>query len=210
VTLWQQMRPNEVREALERVTAREELRGLYEVKKPTETPDWVRWLERLFEGSDTDVSSVGLGWLPHVVAVLVLLFVAAAGIYFVLHLRRDDVEADPREELRSTRLAERLAAGRAARLAGDLPAALRAFWAALVTGLGQGAELVFRPAWTCREMLARSRAEGPDTQLLTELLPRVERLEFGKEEITLSDVELLERLCEVRLAVVLQLEGRRA
>ncbi len=217
--MWaQQVTSEEVSRALETVTEREELRALYEPES-SYVPGWLRRLGDYFDSKSAqgpsedpfDPSGGGvsgfLDAMPYLVSGVVLVLVAAAVIYFLLRLRRDEGARTKREELRTSRVASQLEAGRAARLAGDLPTALRAFWAALVTGLGRGDELVYRPAWTCREMLSRSRTAGPDTQLLSELLPRIERLEFGRVEITLADVEDLERLCDERLAPVLRLEG---
>jgi uncharacterized protein YpmB len=200
-----------VSEAVESVKTNEELRRLYD---PTENqePAWLRWLKDFFDfGSSSSDSSFDpalprssgiLDALPYIVAGGVILLVVV-GLVFAFtrssRARKRAAETDS-EERRAKLVSEQLELAHAALEAGDLSSALRAYWAALVTGLGRGNELVYRAAWTCREMLTRSRGEGSDVELLARLLPRIERLEFGRVEIRLADVEELRELCAERLS----------
>lgn len=98
-------------------------------------------------------------------------------------------------------IAKQLAAARAAEARGDWHAALRGYWGALVVGLGQTRLLAFRPGWTCREMLERTQVEGSAVAgPVAELLPRVERMEFGGAPVAASDVREVAGLCEAHLA----------
>lgn len=205
-----QVTPEAVTKALKTVRTREELRGLYAPEDSA--PAWWTWLKELFSGSSDSPSdydpSQGLegahGLLemaPYVVAGVVLLLVLVGVAVFVSRSSRKARNKQEESSERRARLVEELLAeGARAQSGGELAAALRAYWAALVTGLGRGAELVYRPAWTCREMLARSPGEGPDVELLARLLPRVEELEFGRAEIVAGDVDELARLCQERLS----------
>lgn len=209
--------PEAVRAAVERVAAREELRSLYDDHQGL-LERFLNWLSGLGD-SPRDASSLGdsatssvMNFLPVLLWILVISLVVIGIVVLVVRTwprsgkdAGDGLDAERRAEL----IAEQLARARAARAAGDLGLALRLFWGALVTGLGRTDELAFRSAWTCREMLRRTRRRGPAVELLDELLPRVERLEFGREVITTADVEQLERLCDERLVRVLAKEQER-
>ena len=199
--------PARVAEAIQSLEAREELRSLYHPDDDG-VPWWLRALWNLFDGGESSgtVSDgpVAAGQLmeamPYLIGGLVLFGVLLVIVVFFLRASKARREGEAEsEERRASLVREQLEQARAARAAGDLGAALRGFWAALVTGLGRGDELVYRPAWTCREMLVRSRSDGPDAELLGGLLPRVERLEFGRAEIRARDVDELAELCAERL-----------
>lgn len=209
-----QVKGERVRDALQRVTERDELRGLYRNAQDDQGFKLWGWVQRLLDYLDVDDPGEPgaifqmLPWLVYGALILVIL---GSCVWLLLKMRKDlgtDKDEESMEKQRLAWIAEQLQLGREAHRAGDLALALRAFWAALVTGLGRGDELVFRPAWTCREMLARSPGDGPDAQLLGRLLERVERLEFGDQHIEASDVEQLASLCDERLEAVLAMEQR--
>lgn len=159
-----------------------------------------------------------LDWLPDWSGTFVgylfwgiLIIAGVALLLWVLSLlgvlgRRGGDGEESAPEARRRHVAEALAAAVAARAAGDLRLALRHYWSALVTGLGRGEALAWRPAWTCREMLARSRPGSTSYALLAERLPRVERLEFGRAPIVEADVDDLARLCDEHLTAALRRE----
>jgi len=203
--------PERVQKAVEAVQSREELRHLY--KPESDQPGWLKWLKDLFSrdssgsessssgGSDSFSGSGILDAMPYIVAgAVVIAVVVGLLVYFKGSTSSKAKREESDKVLRAKLIAEQLEAARAAQAAGDLNAALRAFWAVLVTALGRGNQLVYRRAWTCREMLARTRGEGPDVELLTRLLPRVEELEYGRIEITAADVDELANLCAERVA----------
>lgn len=195
---------DQVREALDRVAAREEFRKLLGKQSEEKSGFW-KWLDDFFSdsGSDSSVAQTvgsGFSWLPAVLAcivvVAILVFVVRA---FMVTTGKADQQEETLEDRRAQFIAEQLRLGAAARQAGQLNLALRAYWSALVTGVGRGDDLVFRTSWTCREMLARSPIEASDVQLVAGLLEHVERLEFGDEVICTGDVDELAALCTERL-----------
>ena len=87
----------------------------------------------------------------------------------------------------------------AARAAGDLRLALRTNLFALVLGLGRTGDLVYRDAWTNRELLARGKPSKAVRALLEPLVRELEPKEFGSGDVLPSDVDRLEALVEEHL-----------
>lgn len=157
-------------------------------------------------GETLDLPAVDVPWgrflawilLGSLVVFLVWFFVVLAQ---TARLRRREAEEEqlvsgiPLEErLRSLR-----AEAAAAKAAGDLRLALRTNLFALVVGLGRRGDLVYRDAWTQRELLARGRPSRAVRELLEPLVRELEPKEFGSGEVLLGDVERLERLVEEHL-----------
>jgi len=182
-----------IEDALE-LASSEELRSLFKEDGPSWLdgldlswlPDW-DWMDGSFAG-----------YLFWSVLVLLLLWGAFLLVRTFYGKSRTPEELQPVEQRRLV-IAEELIAAARYRAEGDLPLALRHYWMALVVGLGRGKAVAYRPAWTCREMLARSKQGTAEYELLHELLPRIERLEFGKVPIAVADVDELAAICDERL-----------
>lgn len=93
------------------------------------------------------------------------------------------------------RVAELLAAARAAEASGDRVRALRLYFFALVVGLGERGELRYRDAWTNRELLERGRPSAGVRARLTPIVADLDRKSFGTEPVGVEDVRRLEGLC---------------
>ncbi|MDF1798233.1 MAG: hypothetical protein P1V81_03585 [Planctomycetota bacterium] len=185
--------PVVLEEALE-LAGSEELRHLYK----SDGPSWLDGLDLSWLPEWDWLDGSIAGYLFWSVLVLLLLW----GVYLLVRTflgrPRKEEQQEPVEQRRLV-IAEELRAAARYRAEGDLALALRHYWMALVVGLGRGKAVAYRPAWTCREMLARSKQGTEEYQLLHELLPRIERLEFGKLPIAASDVDELAAICEARL-----------
>lgn len=146
---------------------------------------------------------LNLGPLVPVLQVLLIGLLVAALVFALFKWRgrrggaRTEAEV-AQEDLRLARerwVLAQLEAARAAEARDDWHAALRAYWGALVVGLGQSRVLAFRPGWTCREMLARTLSEGAPVAPVAALLPRVEAMEFGHAAVGPGVVGEVADLC---------------
>lgn len=189
-----------IQRALDDVLAREEF-----AQSKVRTPSWlekawdnfVEWLERTF---DFDLSGAG----PLVVKAFYVLM-AAAAIYLVVRLvvawvrsRRATPEA-ALESARAARVAELLAAARAARANGDVVLALRLHFWALVIGLSERGDLEYRDAWTNRELVERGHPRPDVERILAALVPGLDAKSFGHAPASDADVEELAQLCREHL-----------
>ncbi len=199
----QDKRPVEAERVAEELTALMESDEFSDLFK--EDPNYeldMSWLPDWDLGADF----VGYFFWGLLILLAALLLVTLLRQLGMLGGKKRTEDQDEPGEHRRRRVAEALEAAVAAREAGDLRLALRHYWSALVTGLGRGKAVAWRPAWTCREMLARSRPGSSAVRLLGELLPEVERLEFGRDPVTAGDVRRLAALCDEHLPAVLRRE----
>ena len=167
--------------------------------------------ERTFEMDSPGFDLVFPAFVQDIVMVLLVVVLIAVVVWAIVwavrgpRARREAVLAEGELEdplvARERWIAAQLEAARDAEARGDWHAALRAYWGALVVGLGQTRLLAFRPGWTCREMLERTQVEGSAVVgPVAELLPRVEQMEFGGAPVSASDVREVADLCTAHLA----------
>ena len=106
------------------------------------------------------------------------------------------------EQQRRRRAAELRAQARECEASGDLTAALRLAFMALLVDLDESGEIEFRRSWTDRELLARglqghSSAAGARARLETLLSPLIDELEplvYGGQPVTPRDLRQLEEV----------------
>ncbi|HEX6882354.1 MAG TPA: hypothetical protein VF530_03175 [Planctomycetota bacterium] len=175
----------EVRAAVEDVLARGELRTQESL------------LARLLEWLDLDLGRAGDG-LTEIVPWILLVVLLAALTALVLrawqtfrapHLAEAQAARAVTQDARG-RARELARAGRAARAAGDLRAALRLELEALFLFLGGRGDLELNPARTQRELLRRSTRAVRER--LQPLVRAFEPKEFGRAPVEPADLERLE------------------
>jgi hypothetical protein len=187
-----------VARALEDVFARPELR-----------PPGESWLERQLErlidllpsgGALPEAAAWGLVWLLAIVLGLLL-------GWLVVQLRRNVAWRRAPEAAREVagaaavgrtardRVADLRRRAREAREQGDLVAALRLTFFALLVGLGRGGGLEYRDTWTARELVERGRPAPEVAATLAPLVRRIDERTFGRRPVTGEDVDELEALC---------------
>ena len=188
-------------------------RGIQRVMEDARLERYVAAMEEEPE-FDMDMPSLEIGlpaWAQGLFTVLLILLLGGLVVWAIVRMvrgpraRREAELAEGELEdplaMRERWIAAQLAAARAAEARGDWHAALRGYWGALVVGLGQTRLLAFRPGWTCREMLERTQIEGSAVAgPVAELLPRVERMEFGGAPVSAGDVREVANLCAAHLA----------
>lgn len=190
------LEPERVRAALENVLARPEF------QPPERTwRDWVAdrwselldWLGDVFGSNGTSTATIAL----YVLAALAL----GALVWLAFrHWRRGGRVATAKAgaahaDERALRAAQWLARARDARQHGDLAAALRCFFTALVVGLSEQGRLEYRDTWTYRELLERGAPRGDVRGVLAPLVPRLDAVSFGRATPELDEVERLDALC---------------
>ena len=158
------------------------------------------WLGDFFDwlGEHLDLPEVSIPWGEVTVWLFVVALLAVLGWFLVqlfLGGRAVEEAAEPDAAARlRDRLRELRAEAAAARDGGDLRLALRLYLFALVLGLGRKGDLVYRDAWTNRELLARGRPSNEVRALLEPLVNELEAKEFGRDEVRPEDVHELEEL----------------
>jgi len=127
-------------------------------------------------------------------AIVVTLVVALA-IWVVRQMRARRGGAGAETAVRE-RVSELRGLAREARARGELALALRYLLFALVVGLGQRGDLVYRDAWTNRELLARGEPSDEVNAFLLPLVRELEAKEFGRAPVEAGDVDRLAGLCD--------------
>ena len=100
-----------------------------------------------------------------------------------------------------------LVRAREARSSGDLRLALRLYLHALLLGTSQAGELVYRDAWTNRELLRLGEPSPRVRTLLDAIVREYEPKEFGRAEVATGDLERLEELVATHLPAVQPANG---
>lgn len=199
--LFQAPRDSEtIQRAVEGVLARDEFARAVQ-REPSwleqRWDDFTDWLERTFQ--------LELGGAGDLLATVVYVLLAAAVIFLAVRLvmawirRRRETPEAALENARAVRVAELLAAARAARASGDVVAALRLHFWALVIGLSERGDLEYRDAWTNRELVERGRPRPEVERLLAALVPGLDAKSFGHAPASDADVEELAQLCREHL-----------
>ncbi len=179
---------------LERVLARPEFS-----QEPGPVERLLAWLGDLLDG--TSFGGDVLGQLFQLGLVLLLATLLA---WLVVRALRGLGAAGPRDgealAPAAAAVVERVTSLRRAadqaRVAGDLPRALRLNFWALVVGLGRRGDLEYRDAWTNRELLARGAPRGEVRAVLEPLVDELDAKGFGHEPTRGADVDRLEELCD--------------
>jgi len=189
-----------IRRTIDGVLARDEF-----ARAVQHEPSWLEqrwneftdWLERTF---DLDIGGAG-----DLLVTLLYVLLAAAVVFLVVRLvmawlrnRRATPEATL-EHARAARVAELLAAARAARANGDVVTSLRLHFWALVIGLSERGDLEYRDAWTNRELVERGHPRPEVARVLAPLVPGLDAKSFGHAPASDADVEELAQLCREHL-----------
>ena len=195
--------PAAIQRAVEDVLARDEF-----AQSKIRTPSWLEslwndftdWFERTFD--------FHIGGAGELVATLIYVLLAAAVLYLVVRVvlawlrnRRATPEA-VLENARAVRVAQLLAAARAARANGDVVLALRLHFWALVIGLSERGDLEYRDSWTNRELVERGHPRPEVARILAALVPGLDARSFGHAPASDADVEELAQLCREHLGGV--------
>lgn len=190
----ERLAPAAVQEGIRDVLARPEFRG------HAEEDSWLRRaLHRLgeFLGDLLGVGAADGGEIALWIACLVLIALLA---WLVVRLVRDRTARgvppppppppDP-EVLRRRRVRDLRARARDAESRGDLVAALRLDFTALVVGLGEKGDLEYRDAWTNSELCRRGEPKPAVAATLVPLAERLDKKSFGGEPTSPEDVREL-------------------
>lgn len=156
------------------------------------------WFRELFGIADPATSEFIVRALLWLVAALILVAIAVRIVRWARG--REAAPAaqarGPREDLRAAGVAALRREARAASARGDLLAALRLLFRALVLGLSEKGELEYRDAWTNRELFERGAPRHDVAPALAALVPRLDAQSFGHEPAGPEDVERLDALCD--------------
>ncbi len=185
-----------VHAALERVLARGEFR-----REKSLLEEFLEWLlPRL--GSER-IAALGkiLPWLLAFALLglclaLLLRMVRSAG---AARAAREG-ELPPAPISLDERLRELRRRSRSARASGDLRLALRLLFLSLLLALGGRGDLVYRDAWTNRELLRRGKPSRSARALLEPLVRELEAKDFGRDPVCEADLDRLESLLQRSLA----------
>jgi len=187
----------EVRTAIDDLLDQGEFRN-----EPSMLEEFVDWLGDLFSEADVSPDLVETTlWIIVAVVGAVLLLLVTQLIISTLGAGHGEsgagrVGPGPSSRERGTLLRRQ---ARAAREAGDRRRALRLSLFALGVGRGARGNLLYRDAWTNRELLRRGEPGRETRLLLSPLVDELEAKDFGREPTTDADLDRLESLCDEHL-----------
>ena len=157
------------------------------------------WFGELFKGMNPEG---GADWVAvmYQVALVAIGVCIVVGVWLlarrIVKLDRVGARAPASGRALALKRAEELRLeARSARERGDLLLALRLTFFALVVGLGENGDLVYRPGWTNRELFDRGDPRPEVASTLGPLVAELDARSFGGVPVLASDVDRFEAMC---------------